>query len=319
MFGNILEPISYLYIYSCHEEEELFLCRLERRSMFDDDTKSNIIENSLKINPSRSPFIKGRIDVFFKANTLDDLIDEIKNLPPLQLTFKVMVMNHKNFAETDKVNFEERRIIERRVGLLIPGKPNLHNPEISFAMIKVRGKWVFGYYHESRSVWFLHQKKPHQYSTALSTRIARAVVNIAVPNPTGIKAIDPCCGIGTVLVEALSMGIDIIGSDNNPLVMKGARENIAHFGLDGEVILRDIREVTGEFDVTIIDLPYNLCSVITAGEQLEMLQSARRFTKRMVVVTVEPIDNIISNAGFSIIDRGHVTKGKFTRQVLVCE
>ncbi|GAA3334615.1 hypothetical protein GCM10020331_103270 [Ectobacillus funiculus] len=75
------------------------------------------------------------------------------------------------------------------------------------------------------------EKKPHSYSTSLSTRVARAVANIAVPDPTGIKAIDPCCGIGTVLVEALSMGINIVGSDINPLVLPGARENIAHFWL----------------------------------------------------------------------------------------
>src|SRR5690606_12520200 len=132
--------------------------------------------------------------------------------------------------------------------------------------------------------------------------VARAVVNIAVPDPEGKKVIDPCCGIGTVLVEALSMGIDIIGSDHNPLVMKEARENISHFGLNGSVLLQDIRDVSGSYDVAIIDMPYNLCSVITADEKLEMLQSARGFSKKMVVVTVEQLDTIIEQAGFKIVD-----------------
>lgn len=148
--------------------------------------------------------------------------------------------------------------------------------------------------------------------------MARAVANIAIPNPRGIKAIDPCCGIGTVLVETLSMGMDIVGSDRNPLVLGGARENIAHFGLSGEVTLKDIRDVTDQYDVAIIDLPYNLCSVITPEEQTEMLQSARRFAKKVVVVTVEPIDEILLKVGFAIIDRAVVKKGSFTREVIVC-
>ena len=90
--------------------------------------------------------------------------------------------------------------------------------------MNVNDKWIFGDYVKSEAVWYRHQKKPHGYSTALNTRVARAVVNIAIPNPSNIKAIDPCCGIGTVLVEARSMGINIVGSDRNHLILPGARE-----------------------------------------------------------------------------------------------
>ncbi|WP_192892969.1 TRM11 family SAM-dependent methyltransferase [Planococcus salinus] len=65
--------------------------------------------------------------------------------------------------------------------------------------------------------------------------MARAVANIAVSEPAGVKAIDPCCGIQTKLVEALSMGIDIVRRDINPIVIHGSRENIAYFGLTGKV------------------------------------------------------------------------------------
>ena len=142
-------------------------------------------------------------------------------------------------------------------------------------------------------------------------------MNIAIPDPTGIKAIDPCCGIGNVLVEALSMGIDIVGSDYNPNILAGTRGNIAHFGYSGEVKYADMREISQHYDVAIIDLPYNLCSVISPEEQLEMLQSARRFADKVVVVTVEPIDKILIKAGFSIVDRAVVKKGTFTREVIV--
>ena len=312
------EPSTYIYTFS-GPEEELDLSRLERRALFGIDTERMMIESDIKIEPSRSPFIRERINVMVKANTIEELLVKVRGLPPLETTFKVIVVNQSKGAHVEKVGYEVRRKIEREIGLALTGTPDLKHPDRVYAVIKIDEKWAFGEYVESESIWFLHQQKPHHYSTALSTRVARAIVNIAVPNPKGIKAIDPCCGIGTVLVEALSMGINIVGSDNNPLVMKGARENIAHFGLKGQVILRDIRDIRDHFDVAIIDMPYNLCSVITVDEKLTMLQSARRFADKVVIITIEPIDTIVHDAGYVIVDRCDVLKGKFRRQVLVCE
>ncbi|WHY03678.1 RsmD family RNA methyltransferase [Neobacillus sp. DY30] len=282
------------------------------RSMFGMESQTNILESPVKIGPSRSPFIKERIGVIFEGESLEELLEKLASFEVSGETFKVIFL--KNGEET----FENRRTIEREAGQRIKGIADIRHPQRMFAVMHVNGRWVFGDYVKSESVWFRHQQKPHQYSTALSTRVARAVVNIAVPNPTGIKAIDPCCGIGTVLIEALSMGIDIVGSDNNPVILAGTRENINHFGLSCEVKFKDMRDIVDQYDVAIIDLPYNLCSVLSAEEQLEMLQSARRFADKIVVVTVEPIDKILMEAGFEIIDRAVAKKGVFSREVIVC-
>lgn len=310
-----LEPRSFIYNYALPDEERE-LCSLEMRSFFGVDTDSSILESTIKIDPSRSPFMRGRMDVWFEGEKLEDLIEQVKQLELNGSTFKVMYVK---VTGPEKVNFKERRQIEREVGLHIPGEPDLNNPQLVFALMNAGGRWVFGEYHSSDAVWLHHQQKPHSYSTSLSTRVARAVANIAVPNPAGAKAIDPCCGIGTVVVEALSMGIDMVASDINPLILPGTRENIAHFGYSTEVKFRDIREVTGHYDVAIIDMPYNLCSVITPEEQLEMLQSTREFANKVVIVTIEPIDSIIENAGFKIADRCVVRKGTFEREIIVCE
>lgn len=308
------KPTTYLYTYACYEEER-DLCALEMRSLFGHDTQTGILESPICIDPSRSPFIKGRLAVIFEAESLEDLLLKIAMLEVGNETFKVTYVKNGHKEE----GFENRRAIERKIGLQIKGVAELRHPQRLFGVMKVNGRWVFGDYREGESIWFHHQQKPNQYSTALGTRVARAVVNIAIPDPNGIKAIDPCCGIGTVVIEALSMGVDIVGSDRNPLVLRGARENIAHFGFSSEISLTDIRDITGHYDVAIIDLPYNLCSVITADDQLEMLQSARRFAEKVVVVTVEPIDKILQMAGFVIVDRAEVRKGSFLREVIVCK
>lgn len=312
MIESLQKPHNYLYKYSYHEDE-LELCQLEMRSFYGFDSSSNTIHTKIEIDPNRSPFIKWRIAVLYEGNTIEDIENKVDALKLEDVTFKVTFIKNE-----DRLPFEKRREIERNLGLKIEGKVDLHHPEIEFAITKVNDKCFFGYYAISESKWFKHQQKPHNYSTALSTRVARAVVNIAVPNPDKVKVIDPCCGIGTVLIEALSMGIDIVGSDVNPLVLPGTRENIAYFGFSTEITLKDIRNVEGQYDVAIIDMPYNLCSVLDEKEQLEMLQSARKFTKKLVIVTIETIDSIIIEAGFTIIDRCLAKKSRFTRQVIVC-
>jgi tRNA G10 N-methylase Trm11 len=308
---------TYIYTFACSEDERS-LCALEMRSLFGEASHTNVLESPVKIDPSRSPFIKERIAVIYKADSPEDLFTQVETLQLSGATFKVNYVKNSGQSKSEQAGFEKRRAIERELGLHINGIADLRQPDRLFGVINVNEIWVFGEYVKSEAIWFRHQQKPNGYSTALSTRVARAVVNIAVPNPNGIKAIDPCCGIGTVLVEARSMGIDMVGSDRNQLILPGAQENMTHFGLNCEINLADMRDITSHYDVAIIDLPYNLCSVITPEEQLEMLQRARWFANKVVVVTVEPIDEVLLKAGFSIIDRAVAKKGLFIREVIVC-
>ncbi|WP_232718596.1 TRM11 family SAM-dependent methyltransferase [Bacillus sp. FJAT-45037] len=312
------EPLYYVYTYAYHEDDAS-LCHLEMRSLFGYATNSFTVDSTRRIEPSRSPFMNERMDVLFSGESLDDLKSQLDGFVISQSTFKVMYVINPDLAMDEKIHFDDRRLIEREVGQLLQGQVDLKKPDNIMAIMKGREGWIFGSYLKAESIWLRHQKKPNNYSTALSTRLARAVVNIAAPNPSDVKIIDPCCGGGTVLVEALSMGIDIVGNDVNPLVTTSARENVAYFGYETEITLNDMREVTGEYDVVIIDMPYNLCSVLTPKTQLEMLQRARKLAPRMVVVTIETIDSLIEEAGFSIIDRCEAKKSRFIRQVLVCE
>ena len=41
--------------------------------------------------------------------------------------------------------------------------------------------------------------------------MARALVNIATCDDKRLSIIDPCCGVGTVVIEALDLGFNIKG------------------------------------------------------------------------------------------------------------
>jgi 16S rRNA G966 N2-methylase RsmD len=334
--------MEHIYIYACHEDEQA-LCQLELRTLLGAGTElgAGYAISPRRVEPSRSPFLKLRLDVVFEAGSLPELASQVQTFTVRGSTFKVV------FAETDTpVDYDRRRDVERELGRHLGGKAEMRKPEQWFAVTQLGGRWLFGDCSYGEAVWLLHQQKPQNYSTALSTRVARAVVNIAVPVTEGTRVIDPCCGIGTVLVEAMSMGIDIVGNDMNPLAVRGARVNLAHFGLPNVVTLADMRSLglpatfpasapvapasaapavaatTGSaqsrYDALILDMPYNLCSKLPEDEQLQMLQSARRLALRAVIITTEQIDPLIEQAGFHIAERCAVNKGKFSRQIIVC-
>ncbi|MDN3438624.1 RNA methyltransferase [Planococcus sp. APC 3900] len=309
---------DYLYTYAYTNDEEA-LCQLEMRSFFGKDTTEKIIKSGVAINPSRSPFIKERIELFFEADSLQAIIEKSTEIDMSETTFKVIFLKINGLSEQDQVDYSGKRDVERQIGSAITGEADVHNPDVTFGLIPFEGRWYFGRYLQSEPIWFKHMKKPREYSTALSTRVARAVANIAVPEPKGVKAIDPCCGIGTVLVEALSMGIDIVGRDINPLVVEGSRENIAHFGLSGDVNLGPIAEVEERYDVAIIDMPYNLYTHATPADQLAILKDAHPFTEKLLVVTIETMDHMVEAAGFVVTDRCIAKKGMFLREILVCQ
>lgn len=334
--------MEHIYIYACHEDEQA-LCQLELRTLLGAGTVlgAGYAISPRRVEPSRSPFLKLRLDVMFEAGSLPELASQVQTVTVRGSTFKVV------FAETDTpVGTDRRRDIARELGRHLGGKAEMRKPEQWFAVTQLGGRWLFGDCSYGEAVWLLHQQKPQNYSTAMSTRVARAVVNIAVPVTEGTRVIDPCCGIGTVLVEAMSMGIDIVGNDMNPLAVRGARVNLAHFGMPNVVTLADMRSLglpatfpaaapvapasaapaavaptdsaQSRYDALILDMPYNLCSKLPEDEQLQMLQSARRLALRAVIITTEQIDPLIEEAGFHIAERCAVNKGKFSRQIIVC-
>lgn len=290
---------------------------MEQRVVFGSEPSAEgTLVTDLRFEPSRSPFIRQRLSITHEAETLDELVRQVEGLSAEGQTFKV------RFVKTElPVDYKEQRQIEGKVGAVIRGQVDVRNPELLYGVAQAGGRWYFGRHLPSTAVWLAHQNKPQGYSTALNTRVARAIVNIALPDPetAGRRLIDPCCGIGTVLVEALSMGIEAIGSDMNPLAVKGARVNLAHYGYPNVVRIKDIGEVEGSYNAAVVDLPYNLCSVSPPEEQLRILSNAKRLAPRVVLVTTENIDELIREAGFRIVDRCEIPKGKLVRQVILCE
>ena len=80
-----------------------------------------------------------------------------------------------------------------------------------------------------------------------------------------------------------------------------------------------MNQIQEKYDTAIIDLPYGLFSPTTVEEQISLIKSARRISNRLVIVTFEEMDNYIIDAGFKIVDKSYVCKGRFKRYIDICE
>jgi len=68
-------------------------------------------------------------------------------------------------------------------------------------------------------------KPVRRESLAISPRLAKIMINLSCAKPNEIL-LDPFCGIGTILSEALLQGINVIGVDLDRDAIKGATKNL---------------------------------------------------------------------------------------------
>ncbi|WP_246311046.1 TRM11 family SAM-dependent methyltransferase [Paenibacillus xylanilyticus] len=311
---------KYVYTFACHENERE-LCTLELSTMFGLDSAAHLdsrsyVRSNINVPPGRSPFIHGRLDVLSEADTVNDLLPAAARIHLLpEQTFKVVCLKEGDHMP----DYDRSRQLEREVGMCIRGKAQMKQPKVTFGLIKTGEKWILGQWTVADRSWQSHQQKPQNYSTGLGVTLARALVNIAIPKVENHRLLDPCCGMGTVVIEALSMGIETRGNDLNPLAVQGARINLPHYGYDPACItLRDMNELDGTYDAAILDMPYNLCSVLPDEEQRRMLTSLRRLTKRAIVVSTEWVEEHLLAAGWEVNQYCTVRKGTFIRHIWLC-
>lgn len=304
---------KYLYIYNYPPHERL-LCEMEFRRIFQTEMKSKYYFTNQFFDYTRSVFIKGRLDIMIATKCFKDIVSFLEKEKLCYYDFKVMYLKN----EVTHVDYQESLEKCRQIAFPIDGSVDMQNPKVIFAITKMNEMWYFGIYHDD-ALWSLRYEKPHSYSHSLNIRDARTLVNIAVGNDLSLKIVDPCCGIGTVVLEAMSMGIDIEGYDINRDVSYQARKNLEHFGYDSLVIQKqDMRSLKKTYDVAIMDIPYGVYSPFTYQQQLELIQSVKRLAPSLVLVSHVLMNQELESIGYIIKDQAMIQKGSFQRYITLC-
>lgn len=204
--------------------------------------------------------------------------------------------------------------IERMVADAVIGRPDLSRPAIEIMVHATPGRWLLGeIVSRSNRAWSGHEQRPHQYSSALPPRIARAMVNlVAAPGDT---LVDPCCGVGTVLVEAEHMGVRAVGCDINPRLVEQAADNLCHHGLRAILVCADGRKIAGRFDGAVLDLPYGHSSIRNERVCRELVAHAVEIARLVAVVTVGDLSELLDELGAELLGIAELPKGRIVRRV----
>jgi tRNA (guanine10-N2)-dimethyltransferase len=111
-------------------------------------------------------------------------------------------------------------------------------------------------------------ERPFFSPISLHPKFARASINLTCVKKGG-TVLDPFCGTGGIVMEAATMGMNVIASDLDERMVIGCAENMNHYNLklhDSDVL--DIGDIPGRFegvDAVVTDPPYGR-STHTAGE-----------------------------------------------------
>lgn len=109
----------------------------------------------------------------------------------------------------------------------------------------------------------------------LPPKIARMLITIAqgyLPKNAPKTLLDPFCGTGTVLLEAIMLGWNAYGSDSDATAVEGSRSNIEWLLHQYQ---KDSTAVVYHADATRVDLPEKVSAIVTEpflGKQTPQVQ-----------------------------------------------
>jgi tRNA (guanine10-N2)-dimethyltransferase len=114
---------------------------------------------------------------------------------------------------------------------------------------------------------------PFFHPTAMSTKLARCMVNLSRAGP-GRILLDPFCGTGSQLIEAALMGCEIIGTDLDFRMVNGTLHNLRSFGVrDFSVLVADAKALPlRSVDSSASDPPYGRGSSTHGDAAIELVK-----------------------------------------------
>jgi tRNA (guanine10-N2)-dimethyltransferase len=233
----------------------------------------------------------------------------------------------KVHSGSDDRNTCSQKLFERMIGTMISGPVSLKDPQVEYRAILSEDRCYFGkvLFTFDRGTYDARNpgKRDFFHPGVMMPRMARTLVNIAGIQK-GDRVLDPFCGTGGILIEADLLGARVIGSDFDPAMILGSRQNNA----GSDLFLGDATRLPVQdrsLDAVVTDFPYGQSVCIRKTDTMDALYSGAleeicrvlRPGKRTVVVTHRDISPIA--AEFFIILQQHEQRvhKSLTRRILV--
>ena len=197
---------------------------------------------------------------------------------------------------SDRIQVGKREAI-LAIANVLDAAPNLDAPAHRFLLaVEEDGFWFGEIVTEVDRSYAQHDAKPCRTSSSLPSRLARVLVNLVVPEARTI--LNPCCGTGSILLEAQAIGVTAYGIDWNPRMVTMSRQNLASFGYGAPVELGDARNWHRTGDALVADLPYGRFLHTRQEVILGILEAGARLAPVAVYVAAKDISGWLWEAGY---------------------
>jgi tRNA G10 N-methylase Trm11 len=251
-------------------------------------------------NISRAAYLSTGLHLIAHAGTLEALAAEVKRISFSVDKFRIIC-----------INLSTQRHVHRRNAILviadaIQGLPDLDHPQRRFLIIiRDNGLYLGEIQVEPTRSYLKHDTKPYRTSSSLPSQLARALVNLAYPART---IFDPCCGTGSILLEACALDLTATGMDRNPKMVGMSRQNLLSFGYQAVVRLGDARQCTNPVEAIVTDLPYGLFLELDEANVRSILHQMASQAPLGIYVAGQDISTWLQEAGYRQIEVYRVRK-----------
>ena len=230
-----------------------------------------------------------------------------------------------------------RASLERDIGGVLKERShgvrvNLDHPDVTFLCIVSSRGLLLGEVTHSRVPGLIASRRPRKrpvfHPSTMQPKLARCIVNLARP-PDGGTLLDPFCGVGGILLEAVAIRCRAIGADADPRMIRGARTNLTHYGAEpfGLIVADATKIPIHSVESIVTDPPYGR-EASTRGRRLHGL--IREFLPKAHSVLSEKghlciccpselrIMSLAERAGFKLVE-SHLlyVHRSLTRRILV--
>ncbi|MAE56651.1 MAG: hypothetical protein CL964_01395 [Euryarchaeota archaeon] len=253
------------------------------------------------------------------------------SLEELEAAATVINLDGERFAVRCAPGVLELQEVNKRLGAILAkhGRVDLEQPAIIVRVFQgeklqlLLEREATGY---RRCLKHHLNRRPRFAPVSLPPRLARAMVNLALPSGAG-KLLDPFCGTGGLLIEADDCNLEANGSDFDGEMIDATRENLRHFGFTATLEQGDAAAMVHQMRPAAIatDPPYGR-SASTGHEPLDTLLA--RFSAacaealpiggRLVLTLPDPA--LLPQVGFrELYHYEWYVHGSLTRHLLVLE
>src|SRR6266566_3297589 len=211
-------------------------------------------------------------------------------------------------------------------------KVDLRSPKKPFRGILAGSLFHLGLIMHQRPKGSIHRRRPRKravfHPSTMPPKIARCLVNLSEAKD-GETFLDPFCGVGGIAIEASLLGCNVVGVDALSRMVRSARRNLAHFGLESYGLVRgDPRNIPlRRVDAIATDPPYGTGASTLKSTTKDILASFLPQAKMILspggkVVFASPLGTdamgLAESQGFKVHDRHELyVHRSLTREILV--